>query len=197
MKERDEGLIGYLGDLLAVTFRDGIHSDIQVKQGTGLPIPAHKFLLATISKIFKTVLASDTCKAAPDDSISLPEFSHEELKTFLEFLYRGNLAREKFEKHFYSLSVAADKYVIPHLQKFCEQQMLNFLNSSNALKVLEISEVCSNEILKLAALTSILDHKDEIVRLPNFEEFADMNPHLMVHITRAFITLPSEKKTGR
>ncbi|MCL7034004.1 hypothetical protein MKW94_007621 [Papaver nudicaule] len=140
------------------------------------------------------MLASDTCKVAANDSISLPEFSHEELKTFLEFLYRGNLAKEKFEKHFYSLSVAADKYVIPRLQKFCEQQILNSLDSSNSLKILEISELCSNETLKLAALKSILKYKDEIVRLPNFEEFANRNPQLMVQITRAFITLPSEKK---
>ncbi|MCL7038726.1 hypothetical protein MKW94_010795 [Papaver nudicaule] len=193
VKERDEGWIGFLGDL-AVTFREGIHSDIQVKPGSGLPIPAHKFLLATRSEIFKTMLASDTCKAAPNGSISLPEFNHEELKTFLEFMYRGNLAKEKFEKHFYSLSVAADKYVIPHLQKFCEQQLLNMLNSTNALKVLEISEVCSNETLKLAALDAIIKYKDEIVVLPCFEEFAKQNPHLMVHITRASLTYLSGKR---
>ncbi|XP_026428675.1 trichohyalin-like [Papaver somniferum] len=125
------------------------------------------------------MLASDKCKVAPDDSISLPEFNHEELKTFLEFLYRGNLAKEKFEKHFYSLTVAADKYVIPHLHKFCEQQLLNSLDSTNALKVLEISELCSNETLKLAALRSILQYKNRYLLLPYFEEFAKQNPHLM------------------
>ncbi|KAI3860897.1 hypothetical protein MKX03_009654 [Papaver bracteatum] len=189
-KEKDDG---FLVDL-AVTFREGIHSDIKVKPGSGLAIPAHKFLLTTRSEIFKTMLASDTCKAEPSDSISLSEFNHEELKTFLEFLYRGNLAKEKFEKHFFSLSIAADKYVIPHLQKFCEQQLLNSLDSTNALKVLEISELCSNETLKLAALRSVLQYKNEIFTSPYFEEFAKQNPHLMVHITRAFMTPPVEGK---
>ncbi|KAI3849746.1 hypothetical protein MKW98_026660 [Papaver atlanticum] len=169
MKERDD----FLGDL-AVTFREGVHSDIQVKPGSGLAIPAHKFMLRL--------------------HLSLSEFNHEELKTFLEFLYRGNLAKEKFEKHFFSLSIAADKYVIPHLQKFCEQQLLNSLDSTNALKVLEISELCSNETLKLAALRSILQYKNEIFTSPYFEEFAKQNPHLMVDIKRAFMTPPSDKK---
>ncbi|KAI3849747.1 hypothetical protein MKW98_026661 [Papaver atlanticum] len=166
-KEKD----GFLSDL-AVAFREKIHSDIKVKPGgRGRAIPAHKFLLAARSEIFKTMLASDTCKVAPAGSISLPEFSYEELKTFLEFLYGGSLAKEKFKKHFYTLTIAADKYVIPHLQKFCEQQILNMLDASNALKVLEISE-----------------YKNEIVLLPHFEEFARQNPHLMVHITRASLT---------
>ncbi|KAI3904289.1 hypothetical protein MKW92_013035 [Papaver armeniacum] len=189
VEEKDDDFLGNL----AVTFREGIHSDIKVKPGRGRAIPAHKFLLAARSEIFKTMLASDTCKVAPNGSITLPEFSYEELKTFLEFLYRGNLAKEKFEKHFCTLTIAADKYVIPHLQKFCEQQILNMLDASNALKVLEISEVCSNETLKSAALDSILKYKNEIVLLPHFEEFARQNPHLMVHITRASLTYFNEK----
>ncbi|KAI3906329.1 hypothetical protein MKX01_028129, partial [Papaver californicum] len=154
IEEAIEKRDNYFGDL-TVTFREGVHSDIKVKPGSGLAIAAHKFMILTRSIILKTMLASDTCKVPPNDSISLPEFNHEELKIFLEFLYRGYLAKENIEKHFCSLLIAADKYVIPHLQKFCEQQILSSLNSSNALKVLEVSEVCSNETLKLAALESV------------------------------------------
>ncbi|MCL7049913.1 hypothetical protein MKW94_008801 [Papaver nudicaule] len=176
------------------TFRAGVYSDIQVKPGSGPPIRAHKFLLATRSEILKTMLASDSCKAEPNDSISLPEFSHEELETFLEFLYRGDLGIEKFEKHFCSLFVAADKYGIPHLQQFSEQQLLKLLNPSNALKVLELSEVVSNETLKLAALKLIVLQYKEIVVTPSFDEFAKQNPHLGVQITRAALTYANEKK---
>ncbi|MCL7027691.1 hypothetical protein MKW94_018942, partial [Papaver nudicaule] len=143
---------------------------------------------AARSEILKTMLASDLCKAAPEDSISLPEFNHEELETFLEFLYRGDLATEKFEKHFCSLLIAADKYGIPHLQKFSEQQLLKLLNSSNALKVLELSEVVSNETLKVAALKFIVLQYREIVLTPSFDDFAKQKPHLGVQITRASLT---------
>ncbi|MCL7025111.1 hypothetical protein MKW94_000909 [Papaver nudicaule] len=130
------------------------------------------------------MLSSDTCKAAQTDSVCLSEFNHEELETFLEFLYCGNLDKEKFEMHYSSLALASHKYAIPHLEKFCEENILKLIDSSNALKVLEISEICSNETLKVAALESIIKHKQEIICSPSFDEFAIQNPHLIVHITR-------------
>ncbi|KAI3840836.1 hypothetical protein MKW92_033551 [Papaver armeniacum] len=182
-RKREEGS-NYLGGL-AVALREGSYSDIQIMPGNGPPIPAHRFLLATRSEVFKIMLASDLCKSAPINSVSLPEFNHGELETFLEFLYCGKLAKEKFDMHFFSLALAADKYVIPHLQTYCEHHILEVLDSSNALKILEISEICSNEVLKVAALKSILSHAKEIYFSPGFGEFARQNPHLMVHIARA------------
>ncbi|KAI3965154.1 hypothetical protein MKW92_029338 [Papaver armeniacum] len=183
MKQREERWINYLGGL-ATAFAEEIHSDIQVKPGDGPSVPAHKFLLATRSEVFKHMLSSDTCKSAQIDSVCLPEFNHEELQTFLELLYCGNLAKEKFEMHYYSLALASHKYAIPHLEKFCEKHVLKLIDSSNALKVLEISEICANETLRDAALKMIIDHKKEIICAPSFEEFAIKNPHLVVHITR-------------
>ncbi|KAI3968451.1 hypothetical protein MKW92_020314 [Papaver armeniacum] len=183
MKQREEQWINYLGGL-AAAFTEESHSDIQVKPSDGPSIPAHKFLLATRSEVFKHMLSSDTCKSAQIDSVCLPEFNHEELQTFLELLYCGNLAKEKFEMHYYCLALASHKYAIPHLEKFCEEHILKLIDSSNALKVLEISEICANETLRIAALHMIINHKKEIICAPSFEEFAIQNPHLVVHITR-------------
>ncbi|KAI3872453.1 hypothetical protein MKX03_023193 [Papaver bracteatum] len=181
MKQREEEWICYL---LTDVFTEESHSDIQVKPSNGASIPAHKFLLATKSEVFKYMLSSDTCKAAEIDSVCLPEFNHDELKTFLELLYCGNLAKEKFEMHYYSLALASHKYAIPYLEKFCEERILNLIDLSNAFKVLEISEICSNETLKVAALELIRNHKEEILWSPAFEEFSIKNPHLMLHIMR-------------
>ena len=130
------------------------------------------------------MLDSDGCKEAPDDTITLPELNHEELESLLEFLYSGSLPMDKVEKHVYSLSIAADKYEIPFLQKFCERQMLSSLSSSNALDVLEISDLCSNLALKDTALNFIVKNLEDIVFSPSFEAFALKNPHLSVQITR-------------
>ncbi|MCL7028390.1 hypothetical protein MKW94_029091 [Papaver nudicaule] len=187
MEKRDERWINYFGGLAAALTEEN-YSDIQVKPGNGPSIPAHKFLLATRSEVFKYMLSSDTCKTAQIDSVCLPEFNHEELEAFLEFLYCGNLVKEKFEMHYYSLALASHKYGIPHLQNFCEEYILKLLDTSNALKVLEISEICSNETLKVAALESIFNHTNEIIGLPSFKEFAIQNPHLVLLIIRCSFT---------
>ncbi|XP_026428271.1 BTB/POZ domain-containing protein At1g01640-like [Papaver somniferum] len=191
--EKQEGLIGFLGGF-AIAFKEATHTDILVEPCNGPAIPAHRALLATRSEVFKNMLAADTCKAAPADSISLREFNHEELEAFVEFPYCGNLGKEKFEKHFYSLTVAADKYAIPYLQKFCEREILKLIDSSNALKVLEVSDVCSNQTLKIAALEYIIKHTEELVLSPTFDEFAAKNPHLMANCNRACFILLKEKK---
>ncbi|KAG5222109.1 BTB/POZ domain-containing protein [Salix suchowensis] len=138
MKDRESELnekISFLSGSIAL-LKDQILTDIQLKPGNDGPsISAHR---------------------AYCDTIMLPELDHQELESLLEFLYSGSLPSEKLEKHVYSLTLAADKYDIPYLLKFCERHMLRFLNSSNALDVLEISDACSNKTLKETALNFIV-----------------------------------------
>ncbi|PIN13345.1 hypothetical protein CDL12_14030 [Handroanthus impetiginosus] len=188
MKEMEEELnekITYLSGF-AAAFKDQIHTDILIKPGNNEPpIPAHRALLAARSNIFRNILDSDECKAPPNQTITLSELNREELESLLEFLYCGNLPKEKIEKHVYSLSIAADKYEIPFLQKFCEHHMLGSLNSSNALDILEISDTCSNQSLKETALSFIVRNMEDVVFSARFDAFALKNPHLTVQITRA------------
>ncbi|CAI9091820.1 OLC1v1026936C1 [Oldenlandia corymbosa var. corymbosa] len=183
-EEESKETISYLSGFVAA-FRDHIHPDIQVKPGNGPSIPAHRALLAARSTVFKNMLDYDGCMAPPQEVVKLCELNYEELQSFLEFLYSGNLAREKVEKHVYTLSMAADKYEVSFLQKFCEQHMLQSLNSSNALDVLEISDTCSSHTLKEATLSYIVQNMEDIVFSSKFDDFALKNPHLGVQITRA------------
>ncbi|KAM7499426.1 hypothetical protein LguiA_023840 [Lonicera macranthoides] len=199
MKDLEEELsdkLNFLGGFVSA-FKDQIHTDIQVKPGSNGPsIPAHRALLAARSNIFKNLLDSDGCKAAPDETITLSELNYEELKTLLQFLYSGHLPKDKVEKHVYSLSIAADKYEIPFLQKFCEREMLDSLSSTSALDVLEISDTCCNQNLKETALNFIVKNMEDIVFSARFDAFALKNPHLTVQITRAsFMDIRSRRNS--
>nr|GEW77163.1 hypothetical protein [Tanacetum cinerariifolium] len=97
----------------------------------------------------------------------------------------GDLARDKLDKHLYSLTIAADKYEITFLQKFCENRMLEILNTSNALDILEIADTTCNRNLKETALSYVVKNMEDVVFAPRFDVFALKNPHLTVQITRA------------
>ncbi|KAI4372901.1 hypothetical protein MLD38_011082 [Melastoma candidum] len=192
MKDSEEELTERI-DFLAssvTAFRDQMHSDIRIKAGDGPPISAHRAILASRSEVFRNMLDSDSCKSPPDDkdAVMIPELTHEELESLMEFLYRGSLPLEKLEKHVYPLSLAGDKYAIPYLQKLCERHMLCSLSASNALDVLEVSATCSNEKLKEAAMEFLVRNVKEIAFTANFEVFCRRNPHLAVQITRACLT---------
>uniref|UniRef100_A0A6N2LDH9 BTB domain-containing protein n=1 Tax=Salix viminalis TaxID=40686 RepID=A0A6N2LDH9_SALVM len=190
MKDRESELnekISFLSGSIAL-LKDQILTDIQLKPGNDGPsISAHRALLAARSEIFRNLLDSDACKAPASDTIMLPELDHQELESLLEFLYSGSLPSEKLQKHVYSLTLAADKYDIPYLLKFCERHMLRFLNSSNALDVLEISDACSNKTLKETALNFIVKNMEDVVFSAKYEAFVPENPHLAVQITRALL----------
>ncbi|KAM7271058.1 hypothetical protein ACFE04_030272 [Oxalis oulophora] len=178
-------------------FRDQILTDIQLLPGSnGPPIPAHRAILAARSEIFKNMFDSDSCKAPANDTITLLELNHEELIALLEFLYSGNLATDILEKHVYSLAMAAHKYEIPYLEKFCERHMLASLSSSNALEILEISDICLNKILKDAALSFIVKSMEDVAFSARYEVFATKNPHLCVQITRVFLMDCKSRRGG-
>ncbi|KAI4306920.1 hypothetical protein L6164_030160 [Bauhinia variegata] len=167
-------------------YKQQIHTDILVIPGdSASPIPAHKAILATRSEIFKNMLDFDECKAAPNNTIVLPELKYKELESLLEFLYSGTLAPEKLEKHVYALILAADKYEISHLQKHCERYLLNSLSASNALDILEIAETCSNQQLMETTFNFLVENIRDIVCSSRFEEFARKCPHLNVQLIRA------------
>ncbi|XVF41162.1 hypothetical protein PTKIN_Ptkin01aG0257700 [Pterospermum kingtungense] len=184
LKKRISFLSGFV-----VAFKEQTHTDIQLKSKDGPCIPAHKALLAARSEIFKNMLGSDSCKAPPIDTdiITLSELNTEELESFLEFLYTGKLPLDKLERHVFALYVAADKYEISYLQESCERYMVNSLNTSNAIDILDISETHSNKKLKETTLNFILRNMKAIVSSQKYEDFASSNPHLCVQVTRAFV----------
>ncbi|XP_038995745.1 BTB/POZ domain-containing protein At3g56230-like [Hibiscus syriacus] len=184
LKKRISFLSGFM-----VAFKEQIHTDIKLEPNDGPSISAHKSLLAARSEIFKNILSSDNYKAPPSntDTITLPELNTEELKSLLEFLYTGDLPEDKFKRHVFTLYVAADKYEILYLQESCERYMMNSLNESNALDILEISDSHPNKKLKDTTLNFIVRNMKSIVSSQKYEVFASSNPHLSVEITRAFV----------
>lgn len=181
--------LAYLRGFVAA-FKEQIHTDILISPGNhGPPIPAHKSVLAARSEIFKNMLEIDECKAAPTcNTITLPDLNHEELESLLEFLYSGTLPLEKLEKHVYALSQAADKYIIPHLLKYCERYLFSSLSTSNAFETLEIADTCSNQDLKETSFNFLVKNIEHMVTSPKFEAFVHRSPHLTVQlVSRAFV----------
>ncbi|XP_020521676.1 BTB/POZ domain-containing protein At1g01640-like isoform X2 [Amborella trichopoda] len=186
VKESNDGSNERLGFLEELKFgiENGTHADIALKPQDGPAALAHKAVLSSRSPIFKAMLEIDECKAVPKETISIPGMNSQELKAFLEFLYRPD---EEFSRHAHALMIAADNFSIHFLQKQCVHQIVQTLDSSNALKVLELSEKCSNVTLKEIALKTIVMYQDEIFFSEKHVKFAHSNTQLSVAITRARI----------
>lgn len=117
------------------------------------------------------MLESDECKVSPEESITIPDLSYEELKSLLEFFYSGTLSPNN--KHIRALYLAADKYDIQYLQDVCRELLISTLNLSfdNVLDILELSTIASRY--------------SHMIFFQGFESFALKNPHLSLEISRA------------
>ncbi|KAL1213610.1 BTB/POZ domain-containing protein [Cardamine amara subsp. amara] len=167
-----------------MALKESIHPDIIVKPGdNGQGIYAHKAVLAVRSKVFRNMLESDECKVSPEESITIPDLSYEELKSLLEFFYNGTLSPNN--KHIRALYLAADKYDIQYLQDVCREQIISNLSIDNVLDILELSTIPSDNILKQAALLAFASRYSLMIFSQRFESFALKNPHLNLEITRA------------
>ncbi|CAL9242511.1 unnamed protein product [Arabidopsis halleri] len=73
---------------LVKTFKEQRQVDIWLKPGDQTDaIPAHKLILVARSKVFRNILDSDDCNVSSNKTITVLEMTHDELKTFLEFMY--------------------------------------------------------------------------------------------------------------
>ncbi|KAL1217091.1 Signal peptide peptidase-like 4 [Cardamine amara subsp. amara] len=183
----------FLGSLV-VTFKEQMHTDVLVKPADeGPPIPTHKAVLAARSKVFRNMLDSDECKTSPEESITLPDLTHEELKSLLEFLYSGNLKAPY--NQYRALYLAADKYDILYLQDVCRSHFIASLSSRNVLDILELASIPCDTIMKDAAINHIVKNMEEVVVPMKYETFVQRNPDLSVEITRAYLreTKPKTK----
>ncbi|TVU51582.1 hypothetical protein EJB05_03018, partial [Eragrostis curvula] len=191
MRDREEATnqrAAYLEHGFALAWKEGIHTDIVVKPGSGPPIPAHKAILAARSEVFRDVLCGDErCKAPAGDSISLPELSHEELSLFLSFLYTGALDQQEEERRLHALLVAGDKYDVPFLRRACEARLAARVDARNVLRTLEVAELSGSVALKDRAMATVVEHAEQVVFSPEYHDFALRNASLCVQITRAII----------
>ncbi|KAI6670210.1 hypothetical protein NL676_005095, partial [Syzygium grande] len=71
--------------------------------------------------------------------------------SLVEFLNKWSL--EKMDKHIYLMTPVSPKYDIPCLLESCERRMLKNLNVSGVVDALEISDVCSTQMLKGVVLS--------------------------------------------
>jgi len=127
------------------------------------------------------------CKAPAGDSFSLPELSHGELSLLLAFLYTGALDQDLPERQLHALLVAADKYDVAFLRRACEARLAARVEPRNALRTLEVAELSSSAVLRERAMETVVEHAEQVVFSPEYDEFAVRNAGLCVEITRALL----------
>ena len=115
----------------------------------------------------------------------------------LSFLYTGALDQDLPERHLHALLVAADKYDVAFLRRACEARLAARVEPRNALRTLEVAELSSSAVLRERAMETVVEHAEQVVFSPEYDEFAVRNAGLCVEITRALLAAKMSTTTTK
>ncbi|CAA7048056.1 unnamed protein product [Microthlaspi erraticum] len=182
---------------LANALEDQWLVDVRLKAGDSdedSAISVHKLILGSRSKVFRKMFESEEVKTSANDveTVTLSEMKQEELEALVEFMYSdGSLLSAKGKQHFRSLYLVADRYEVLHLRDLCRDELISFLNSSNALEVLELAQNPFDKVLNDATFNYIKKNISTIASSDEFKMFVANNPDLSVEIMSASLSLAS------
>lgn len=111
----------------------------------------HKTILAAGSPVFAAMF-STKMKENQDNRMIIKDFSPDDVRDFLRFLYFGSVASSINAVEIFKL---AEKYDVRDLKYFCETLLLDIIQDTNAVEILELGTLYSNDALKNEAFRKI------------------------------------------
>ncbi|XP_021360397.1 BTB/POZ domain-containing protein 6-like [Mizuhopecten yessoensis] len=141
---------------------NGVDCDISFKLGKAGSdiVPAHKFVLAIRSSVFRPMLFGPL--AEKDSTVEIPDVESDTFKCFLRFLYTDTCTITA--DNVLALMYAANKYNVGRLVKECGQFITDNLSTANVCTIMETAYLFDNQDLRQSCLEFIEKHSNVIVK---------------------------------
>lgn len=106
-------------------------SNFSVECSDGVKIPAHTFVLAANSPVFKAMLEVPM-RESEKDSVTIEDIDSDTMLELLRFMYCGEV--ENIDKIAKELAHAAEKYDVENLKEFCGAAMIKDVSDDTILE---------------------------------------------------------------
>jgi hypothetical protein len=132
-------------------------------------IPAHKYVLAVQSPVFRAMFKAPMLEAATNE-VEITDFQEPVVREFVRFLYEDRCATSVLQDHAVQLLAMADKYEVTALASLCEDYLAETVSVGNALERLHVAEEYGREALKANTLSFLRTHADSMRKDGRFQE---------------------------
>lgn len=166
---------------------ESIHSDVTINTADG-SLQAHKAILSASSPVFHSMFLHNL-REKESSTIDIEDMSSDSCMALLGYLY-GTIKQEDFWKHRLALLGAANKYDISDLKDYCEESLLEDINTGNVLERLQEAWIYQLHKLKKGCLTYLFDFGkiyDVKEEMTNFFRQADRE--LMLEMFQEVLTV--------
>ena len=159
----------------------GEGSDIQfVVKGTA--IPAHSFIIKDSSPVLTAMFQHDM-KEASNRSVTVKDVEPDVFRQLLHYLYTGDADVEN-EELTEPLYIAADKYLIHSLKYWCSSELSEMVSNENAVRLLVIAQLHSDELLLEKCIEFIVGNKVVFFEREDFKLLSKSYSDLFFKITK-------------
>ena len=155
-------------------------SDIQfIIQGT--VIPAHKLHIESSPVL--TAMFQHDMEEASNQSVTIEDIEPDVFRQLLHYLYTGDADVEN-EELTEPLYIAADKYQISSLRNWCSSELSETVSNENAVRLLAIAHLHSDENLLEECSNFIVGNKVVFFEREDFKLLSKSYPDLFFNITK-------------
>ena len=161
-------------------FHDGKFADATIVC-QGKEFPCHKAILAGRSSVFEAMF-SPNFKEGMENKVEVEDVAADVIEDMLIFIYGGEVG--DLQGRASELLVAAEKYHLEDLKKFCEESLCVNITVENVLDMMELADLHNAANLRSMALKFIGRNAKEVAAQKDWRE---RFPDVVVDIIDAII----------
>jgi BTB/POZ domain len=152
-------------------------------------IAAHSAIIAASSPVFAAMFEGGRFKEGQTRTVNIEDIDSRVFRKLLQFLYTGSSGCSKQDPSdmLKALFFAADKYQVGALKDICEEFLICQFEIENVLCHLEWAHLYGAEKLKDAAVTYIVQRRNEVWQLKECEDFNKKYPDLFFLVCKRMV----------
>nr|XP_016480334.1 PREDICTED: BTB/POZ and TAZ domain-containing protein 4-like isoform X1 [Nicotiana tabacum]XP_016480335.1 PREDICTED: BTB/POZ and TAZ domain-containing protein 4-like isoform X1 [Nicotiana tabacum] len=172
-------------------FDEGYRADVSINTDNGGTIYAHASILGMASLVFKSMLNLNQSRThgcrGHQRSISIRGVPPEAVQIFIRFLYSASYEEDKMQEHALNLLVLSHAYVVPHLKRECERQLLErgLITTDNVVDIFQLALLCDAPRLSLFCHRFMLKRFKAISSTQGWEAMKKSHPVLEKQILKS------------
>nr|XP_016441815.1 PREDICTED: BTB/POZ and TAZ domain-containing protein 4-like [Nicotiana tabacum]XP_016441821.1 PREDICTED: BTB/POZ and TAZ domain-containing protein 4-like [Nicotiana tabacum] len=176
-------------------FDEGYRADLSINTDNGGIIYAHATILGMSSPVFRSMLNSKQSRGHRR-SISIRGVPPESVQVFIRFLYSSSYEEDKMQEHALNLLMLSHAYVVPHLKRECERQLLErgLITTDNVVDIFQLALLCDAPRLSLFCHRFMLKHFKAISSSQGWEAMKKSHPVLEKQIFKSVTDEDIRKK---
>ena len=157
---------------LSLIFKNGENSDVKIVVGRK-EFRVHKFMLATRSSVFSTILKHNVMENQQNIIIEVTDVDYDTMEKLLEYIYTGRVTNidEAADK----LLIAADIYALEGLKCMCSNTLIEKISTENLCEMFKLAVKYQVGDLKAEVLDYISLYKEDDMPLDSLKE---IHPYL-------------------